>query len=572
MTTSHSNGGLAVVSALASHGVDTVFGIPGTHNLEFYRHLHRCGIRAITPRHEQGAGYAADAYYVVSGRPGVVLTTTGPGLTNVITAAATAYAESRPLLILSPGVPTGLERADIGMLHETKDSSGALSHLLVAAHRTRTAEGAAQAVADAFALFASARPGPVHIEVPLDVLEGGWSGTAPVPLPHRPRPVDAAALDTAAEALAGSVTPLIIAGGGARGAAAQITELARLLDAPVATTANGKGILDETDPLAVGANVRWPSVQQASREADVLLVIGTEIADSDLWGGLIGRRDEAPGRPQTVIRCDIDPDQLHKNLRGHILLLGEAQACVDGVLSRLDSAAGDSRARSRSGSADVATSASDQASPGTATSAGTATSPGAVRAAALRDAVASEFDGTAIGARVTRLVQEAAGADVIIAGDSSRVTYDGTVHALVARTPDQLLYMPGYATLGYGIPAAIGGRLAAPGRAVACIVGDGAAMFSIQELATAVELRLPIPFVIIDNGGYEEIEHQMLERDIEPFAVRLHRPDFALLAESMGARGATIDAADLEVLLPQHIRAALTADGPTVIHVRDEPA
>ena len=572
MTTSHSNGGLAVVSALASHGVDTVFGIPGTHNLEFYRHLHRCGIRAITPRHEQGAGYAADAYYVVSGRPGVVLTTTGPGLTNVITAAATAYAESRPLLILSPGVPTGLERADIGMLHETKDSSGALSHLLVAAHRTRTAEGAAQAVADAFALFASARPGPVHIEVPLDVLEGGWSGTAPVPLPHRPRPVDAAALDTAAEALAGSVTPLIIAGGGARGAAAQITELARLLDAPVATTANGKGILDETDPLAVGANVRWPSVQQASREADVLLVIGTEIADSDLWGGLIGRRDEAPGRPQTVIRCDIDPDQLHKNLRGHVLLLGEAQTCIDGLLSRLDTTAGDRRAGSRSDTADVTAAPDAATAPDASASPDAGVSPGAARAAALRDAVATEFDGTAVGARVTRLVQEAAGADVIIAGDSSRVTYDGTVHALVARTPDQLLYMPGYATLGYGIPAAIGGRLAAPGRAVACIVGDGAAMFSIQELATAVELRLPIPFVIIDNGGYEEIEHQMLERDIEPFAVRLHRPDFALLAESMGARGATIDAEDLEVLLPQHIRAALTADGPTVIHVRDEPA
>lgn len=572
MSATHSNGGLAVISALAAHGVDTVFGIPGTHNLEFYRHLHRCGIRAITPRHEQGAGYAADAYYVVSGRPGVVLTTSGPGLTNVITAAATAYAESRPLLILSPGVPTGLERADIGMLHETKDSSGALSHLLVAAHRTRTAEGAAQAVADAFALFAGARPGPVHIEVPLDVLEGGWSGTAPVPLPHRPRPVDAAALDTAAEALAGSVSPLIIAGGGARGAAAQITALARLLDAPVATTANGKGVLDETDRLAVGANVRWPSVQQASREADVLLVIGTEIADSDLWGGLIGRRDEAPGRPQTVIRCDIDPDQLHKNLRGHVLLLGEAQTCIDGLLSRLDTTAGDRRAGSRSDTADVTAAPDAATAPDASASPDAGVSPGAARAAALQDAVATEFDGTAVGARVTRLVQEAAGADVIIAGDSSRVTYDGTVHALVARTPDQLLYMPGYATLGYGIPAAIGGRLAAPGRAVACIVGDGAAMFSIQELATAVELRLPIPFVIVDNGGYEEIEHQMLERDIEPFAVRLHRPDFALLAESMGARGATIDAEDLEVLLPQHIRAALTADGPTVIHVRDEPA
>src|SRR5690606_6981458 len=234
--------------------------------------------------------------------------------------------------------------------------------------------------------------------------------------------------------------------------------------------------------------------------------------------------------------------------------------------------AGDRRAGSRSDTADVTAAPDAATAPDASASPDAGVSPGAARAAALRDALATEFDGTAVGARVTRLVQEAAGADVIIAGDASRVPHVGTVHALGARTPDQLLCVPGSATLGDGIPAAIGGRLAAPGRAVACIVGDGAAMFSIQELATAVELRLPIPFVIVDNGGYEEIEHQRLERDIEPCAVRLHRPDFALLAESMGARGATIDAEDLEVLLPQHIRAALTADGPTVIHVRDEPA
>jgi acetolactate synthase-1/2/3 large subunit len=574
-TSSPSNGGLAVVATLAAHGVDTVFGIPGTHNLEFYRHLHACGIRAITPRHEQGAGYAADAYFVVSGKPGVVITTSGPGLTNVITAAATAYAESRPMLILSPGVPTGLERADVGMLHETKDSSGALSHLLVAAHRTRTAEGAAQAVADAFALFGSSRPGPVHIEVPLDVLEGGWSGTAPAPVPARPRPLDAGALDTAAEALAGSVRPLIIAGGGARAASARITELARLLDAPVATTANGKGILDETDPLSLGADVRWPAVQQASREADVLLVLGTEIADSDLWGGLNGVQEDDAGsaspedRPQTVIRCDIDPDQLHKNLRGHVLLLGDAQACVDGLLSRLDADTPVTSASASGTGSSGTTTAGTPTADSAGTSAGASRSPGASRAAAIREAVAQEFDGTAIGARVTRLVQEAAGPDVVIAGDSSRVTYDGSVHALTARTPDQLLYMPGFATLGYGIPAAIGGQLAAPGRAVACIVGDGAAMFSIQEIVTAVELGQPIPFVIVDNGGYEEIEHQMVERDIEPFAVRLHRPDFALLAQSMGAHGATVDAAAVEDLLPDLVRTALAADRPTLIHVRD---
>ncbi|MGO1440477.1 MAG: thiamine pyrophosphate-dependent enzyme, partial [Brevibacterium yomogidense] len=190
------------------------------------------------------------------------------------------------------------------------------------------------------------------------------------------------------------------------------------------------------------------------------------------------------------------------------------------------------------------------------------------RAAALRREVAREFDATQIGARVTALVQEAAGHDVIVSGDSSRVTYDGSVHALVARTPDQLLYMPGYATLGYGIPAAIGGRLAAPDRPVVCIVGDGAAMFAIQEIVTAVELALPIPFVIVDNGGYEEIEHQMVERGISPFAVRLHRPDFALLGETMGARGSTVGLTDLDEHLPDAIRAALAADRPTVVHVR----
>src|SRR5699024_2274038 len=147
------------------------FGIPGTHNLEFYRHLSEFGIRAETPRHEQAAGYGADGYFLVSGRPGVVNTTSGPGLPNLITADPTAYAQCRPIRNLRPCVPAGFERADVGMLHESKDSSGALNRLLVSSQRTRTAEGAAQAVAEAFAMFSSARPGPVHIEVPLDVLE-----------------------------------------------------------------------------------------------------------------------------------------------------------------------------------------------------------------------------------------------------------------------------------------------------------------------------------------------------------------------------------------------------------------
>lgn len=553
------NGGLAVVATLAAHGVDTIFGIPGTHNLEFYRHLPAFGIRAITPRHEQGAGYGADGYFLVSGKPGVVITTSGPGLTNVITAAATAYAESRPMLILSPGVPIGLERADIGMLHETKDSSGALSHLLVSSRRTRTAEGAAQAVADAFALFASERPGPVHIEVPLDVLEGQWWGAVPAPQAPRRPVLDAEMVAAAAEALAGSRSPLIVAGGGARRASAEVTALAEALDAPVVTTANGKGIVDETHPLSLGANVRFPSVQQASAEADVLLVLGSELADSDLWGGRIGAgaQAESPDSPtggtaggtaggaaagtaagQTVIRCDIDPDQLNKNLRGDIHVFADTGDFLAALLETPQLTGGEQTGRD-----------------------------GQQRVAQLRSAFESDFDFSSTNVALHEVITAAAGEDVIIAGDSSQVTYDGTVHALTAYTPDQLLYMPGFATLGYGIPAAIGAKLADPSRPVVCVVGDGAAMLSIQDIVTAVELSLPIPFIIVDNGGYAEIEYQMNDRDMDPFAVRLHRPDFAALGESMGARGVTIAAEAMETELAAAVRSTLAGDRPAVIRV-----
>lgn len=555
------NGGRAVVATLAAHGVDTIFGIPGTHNLEFYRHLSEFGIRAITPRHEQGAGYGADGYFLVSGKPGVVITTSGPGLTNVITAAATAYAESRPMLILSPGVPTGMERADVGMLHETKDSSGALNRLLVSSQRTRTAEGAAQAVAEAFAMFSSSRPGPVHIEVPLDVLEGAWNGSVPTQIPGRRPGLDAHVVSRAAEAIGSAARPFIVAGGGARSASAQVRVFAELLDAPVATTANGKGIISEHHPLSLGSNVRFPSVQAESAAADVLIVLGSELADSDLWGGLIGAQTSAgnrtEGSKQIVIRCDIDPDQLGKNLGGDILACADAGEFLTALMTKLDHGAA------------TATSAGSNDPNGTTTSAresDTARS-GAERVTDIRGSWGADFDFESIGARVTRLVEQGAGPSVVVAGDSSQVTYDGSVHALSASTPDQLLYMPGFATLGYGIPAAIGAKLADNARPVTCILGDGAAMFSIQELMTASELGLGIPFVIVDNGGYAEIEAQMVDRSMEPFAVKLARPDFAALGQSMGGAGVTIAESDIDELLPAAVTEALERTIPTTIHI-----
>jgi acetolactate synthase-1/2/3 large subunit len=519
------NGGAAVVETLAAHGVDTVFGIPGTHNLELYRHLAANGIRPVTPRHEQGAGYAAEGYARVGGRPGVVLTTSGPGLTNAMTAAATAYAESQPMLVLSPGVPTGTEGADLGRLHEIKNASGAMGHLVRWSRRVGSPEEAADAVTEALATFRGTRPRPVHVEIPLDVLEQPWGGSpwvgavTPAPAP------DAADVRRAATVLAGARRPLVIAGGGAVDAADEVRALAEALGAPVATTVNGKGVLDESHPLAVGAAVRLRALQKAAADSDALLVVGSELGDSDLWEGRI--------TADTVIRCDIEAGQLHKNGRADVALLGDAAITLRALLAALPEHG-----------------------------------PASARAGELREACRTEARADAgTYEEINAAVRAALPAGGVLAGDSSQVTYLGSVHFFDVPAPRRFCYTPGYATLGYGLPAAIGASLARPEQPVSVLLGDGAFLFSVQELATAVDLRLPLPIVVADNGGYREIRDQQAARSIPPVGVNLPVPDLAALAVAFGAHGVR---ATEPSALTALVADALSADRPTVIHLRME--
>ncbi|HYH33264.1 MAG TPA: thiamine pyrophosphate-dependent enzyme, partial [Pseudonocardia sp.] len=480
------------------------------------------GIRAVTPRHEQGAGYAAEGYARVSGRPGVVLTTSGPGLTNAMTAAATAYAESQPMLVISPGVPTGTEGADLGLLHETKDSSAAMNHLVRFSRRVASPDEAADAVAEAFGAFRGTRPRPVHVEIPVDVLEQAWTGSARAGDATAPPEPDPADVRRAAALLAGARRPLVIAGGGAVDAGAEVRALAEALGAPVATTVNGKGVLDEAHPLSVGAAVRLRTLQHAAAESDVLLVVGSELGDSDLWAGHL-----AAG---AIVRCDVEPAQLHKNCRADVALLGDAATTLRALLPALP----------RRGAAEV-------------------------RAAELREACRAEAraDGGCYEA-VNAAVRAALPPEGVLAGDSSQVTYLGSVHFFDLPAPRRFCYTPGYATLGYGLPAAIGAALAAPERPVVALLGDGALMFSVQELATAVDLRLPLPVVVVDNGGYGEIRDQQTARSIPPVGVDLPVPDLVALAAAFGAHGVrTADPGALTALVAD----ALSADRPTLIHL-----
>ncbi|MEU4721205.1 5-guanidino-2-oxopentanoate decarboxylase [Nonomuraea dietziae] len=525
-TESSLTGAAAVVGALRGNGVETVFGIPGTHNLELYRQLASSDIRHVAPRHEQGGGYAADAYARVSGRPGVCVTTSGPGLTNIATAAATAYADSVPLLVISPGAPLGQERADVGWLHEVKDQRAAMDAIYDRSVRVSSPAQAATVIHETFARWRVERPRPVHLELPLDVLESPWDGAAPGPLESAALLPSAGVLAAAAAALRGASSPLIVLGGGARDACAQAVRLAELLGAPVATSVSGKGVVPESHPLSLGAGVGLGPVQEAIEAADVLLVAGSELADSDLWGVRLHPRG-------TVIRVDVDLRQLHKNVPADIAVHGDAATVLGSLADALSDRAPEPAGRAR--------------------------------AARLRDAAAEAAMSVGAAWRpVQEVLRDCLPEDTIVAGDSAQVSYFGTVPFWPMDAPRRFVYPTGYATLGYAVPAAIGAKLAAQDRTVIALAGDGGTLFSVQELAVAAELRLTLPVIVMNNRGYAEIREEMLARDIPPLAVDIDGIDFPALGRAFGGRGERV--ADLAEL-PAALKRALDVEGPTVIEV-----
>ena len=521
----------AVLETQRGYGIDTVFGIPGTHSLEFYRPLRSLGIRAITTRHEQGASYGADGWSQVRGLPGVVITTSGPGLLNSLSGAATAYAESRPMILLSPGRPVGHDFRDIGSLHETKNPSAAVNAIVGVSRRVTSGAEAVTMIHDAMRDFAHSRPRPIHIEIPLDILETAAdvpeSATAPRPL-GEPTPAPEHDIAAAVEALAASERPVILAGGGSLAAGPRLLELAELLEAPVITTTNGKGAIPEKHRLSLGADLRLSTAHEFMRSADALLVIGSKVGEAELWGG-----DITPQGP--IVRVDIMRDQMLCNLSPDVEVPGNAAAVVPQLLDGLRAAAADAAPRPERDLRSVFEAMDEE---------GRRWAP----------------DLAALNETIMEVVPD----DTILAGDSSQVTYMGSTTFFRAPQPHSLLYMGTYATLGYGLPAAVGAKLAAPERPVVCLVGDGALMFSIQELMTAVELNLDLPVICVDNGGYGEIRQNMLDRDIDPLAVDLAQPDWVKLAEGFGATGfpATMDT------LAETVRKALATKGPSLVHLK----
>jgi acetolactate synthase I/II/III large subunit len=271
-----------LVALLERHGVTHVFGIPGVHTAELYRGVAGSGIRHVTPRHEQGAGFMADGYARVSGRPGVCFVITGPGVTNIATAMAQAHQDSIPMLVISSVAATGDFGRRKGMLHELRDQQGLASKVAGRSYTLGRGRDLGWLVAEAFYRFRSERPRPFYIEIPLDVMARDVG--VPLPEPTAPVPADMSGpevLRNAAKLLMESERPLILLGGGARPGSRYLAPLAELLDAPAVMTVNGRGLLPFGHALAVPASPSLEAVRKLIRDSDVVLAIGTELGQTD---------------------------------------------------------------------------------------------------------------------------------------------------------------------------------------------------------------------------------------------------------------------------------------------------
>ncbi|MFO8060727.1 MAG: thiamine pyrophosphate-binding protein [Bacillota bacterium] len=530
-------GGKAVVEALIREGVDTVFGIPGVHTMEIYDALcDRDGQMChIVTRNEVGAGFMADGYARATGKVGVGLVITGPGVANAATALGQAYSDSSPLLLISSQNRSDHMDRDVGDLHQLKDQLGLTAACSAWSRRVTDPADVPGAISDAMAYLRTHRPRPVHIEIPTDVLSGEAEMNFSGPTQGEIFSPSEEEVGRAAALLLGAERPVIWAGGGSVGASDALREVAQVLEAPVIMTCAGKGVLDENHPLSLGCNLRSEKMREFVQSADVLLVVGSELSVYDTGDDL--------QFPQMLIRVDLDPPRGDRPYRPHLHIQSDAGIFAEQLLERLR------------GSTEVAAASESEVGRGDAFRG---------EIAQLRDSIREgESDDGEVRAIIDVLRQTLLPEDLVVC-DMTMLCYRAS-SLYPAERPRTFLFPRGFGTLGWSMPAAIGAKLGRPDRNVLSINGDGGLMFTIGEFATAVKYRLPLPVMVLNNESYGVVERIQKRRFGREIGTDICNPDFVELAEAFGGRGRRLtDAAQL----PSVLNEAFSADGPTIVEFR----
>jgi acetolactate synthase-1/2/3 large subunit len=520
------NGGDLVVETLAALGATTVFGLPGQHALGVFDALHRSDLRYIGLRVENNAGFAADAYGRITGEAAPLLLSTGPGALTSLAALQEAAAASAPVLAISSQIPSaGLGGGRHGYLHELPDQAASFRGVVKSVYTVRTQSQIPSAIEAAWKSALTAPHGPVWVEIPQDVLLAQTSipvvtgGDAfPEELPPRPE-----LTAVAAHLLSNAARPAIIAGGGVvrADASRKLRQLAETLRAPVVTTPGGKGAFPWTHPLSLQSWIEDRHTTDFLEDADALLVVGSGL------GELSSNYHTFKPRGR-VVQIEADLGKLESNhpaLGIHADARLALQALLETVTPREDTQA-----------------------------------PERVRDVLARVSARIAGQELTLEQDVLASVRRALPADSPSFWDMTILAY-WAWSAFDAKGPNLLHSAQGAGGLGYGFPAALGAAVADPTRPVLAVSGDGGALYSIAELATARQYDLNVTWLIVDDGGYGILREYMTDTFGRATATELTRPDFVALAESFGVPGVRTT----PETLADDLSKALGSPGPSVV-------
>ncbi|MDX2762306.1 thiamine pyrophosphate-binding protein [Streptomyces europaeiscabiei] len=521
------NGGDLVVETLAGLGATTVFGLPGQHALGMFDALRRSDLRYIGLRVENNAGFAADAYGRITGEAAPLLLSTGPGALTSLAALQEAAAASAPVLAIGSQIPTaGLGGGRHGYLHELPDQSASFRGVVKSVHTVRAQSQIPSAVAAAWQSALTAPHGPVWVEIPQDVLLAETSlpvvtgGDAfPEELPPRP---ELTAL--AAHLLSSAARPAIIAGGGVvrADASGKLRQLAERLSAPVVTTYGGKGAFPWTHPLSLRSWLEDRHTTDFLEDADVLLVVGSGL------GELSSNYHTFKPRGR-VIQIEADLGKLESN-HPALGIHADARLALQALLETIEETREDESAPER-----------------------------------VREVLGKVCE--RIDAQELTLEQDLLASIRRALPPRAPSFWDMTILAYWAwsafdpKGPNTMHSAQGSGGLGYAFPAALGAAAADPTHPVLAVSGDGGALYSIAELATARQYGLDVTWLIVDDGGYGILREYLTDAFGETTGTELTRPDFVALAESFGVPGTRTT----PETLADDLAKSLAAPGPSVV-------
>jgi acetolactate synthase I/II/III large subunit len=520
-------GGRLVAETLEALGIEVAFGVPGIHALAIWDGLRSSSVRAIGFRTELNAGFAADGYARSTGKPAALLLSTGPGALVSLASLMEAASAHVPLVAIASQIPSDLIGRGRGYLHELADQMASFAPVVKSAARAETPADVPELLDEAWRRAQTPPSGPVFLEIPVDVLQGETEVDAPARRDSFLLGMTTAGTRQIAEAaklLDDSERPVLWAGGGVlrSGAWSELAELARRLDAPVATTYMGKGAFPGDDPLSAGSACDESAFKELLGEADVVLAVGTEL-------GAETTAQYALSFSGTIVQIDAAGERVGATYPA-VGLTGDARWALGEILKKVED-------RNRDGAA---------------------------RAQRVRERIETGLaeQDRELERGLLETIRTSVPREAVSAWDMTILAYWAAAHLPVTE-PRRFLYPLGSGTLGYAWPAALGAAAAGAGTPTLAVVGDGGFLYGIQELATARQYGLDAVVLVVDDGGYGILREYQRASFGETTAVDLVEPDYVAMAEAFGVAAERTTPEELGGALER----AFARSGPSLVHL-----